>query len=55
MQKMYIKDFSFENPNAPQVFITPQKSEPNVELNLKLNNKKTRRDHWEVSLEIPQR
>ncbi len=24
----------------PRFFITPQKSEPNVELNLKLNNKK---------------
>lgn len=52
MQKMFIKDFSFENPNAPQVFITPQKSEPNVELNLKLNNKKLDDHHWEVTLEI---
>jgi len=52
MQKMFIKDFSFENPNAPQVFITPQKSEPNVELNLKLNNKKLDEAHWEVTLEI---
>ena len=52
MQKMYIKDFSFENPNAPKVFITPQKNEPNVELNLKLNNKKLDDDHWEVILEI---
>ncbi len=52
MQKMFIKDFSFENPNAPQVFITPQKSEPNVELNLKLNNKKLDEHHWEVMLEI---
>ncbi len=23
MQKMFIKDFSFENPNAPQVFYYP--------------------------------
>jgi preprotein translocase subunit SecB len=52
MQKMFIKDFSFENPNAPQVFITPQKSEPNVELNLQLNNKKVDEHHWEVTLEI---
>ena len=52
MQKMFIKDFSFENPNAPQVFITPQKSEPNVELNLQLNNKKLDDNHWEVILEI---
>ncbi len=52
MQKMFIKDFSFENPNAPQVFITPQKSEPNVELNLQLYNKKLDENHWEVILEI---
>jgi len=52
MQKMFIKDFSFENPNAPQVFITPQKSEPNVELNLQLNNNKLDENHWEVTMEI---
>ena len=36
MQKMFIKDLSFENPNAPEVYITQQKSEPKVELNLNL-------------------
>ncbi len=52
MQKMYIKDLSFENPNAPQVFITPQKNDPAVDVNLQLNNKKIDDDHWEVSLQI---
>jgi len=52
MQKMYVKDFSFENPSAPEVFINPQKSEPNVELNLQLNNKKLDNDHWELAMEI---
>ncbi|BDD88578.1 protein-export chaperone SecB [Desulfofustis limnaeus] len=52
LQKMYIKDLSFENPNAPEVFRATQKSEPNVELNLKMNNRKIGDDHWEVSLEI---
>lgn len=52
MQKMYIKDLSFENPYAPEVFITPQKSEPKVELNLNMNNKKVDDDHWEVALQI---
>ncbi len=52
MQKMYIKDFSFENPNSPEVFRDNQKSEPNVELNLQLNNKKIGDDHWEVVLEV---
>ena len=52
MQKMYIKDFSFENPNSPEVFRDNRKSEPNVELNLQLNNKKIGDDHWEVALEV---
>ena len=52
MQKMYTKDLSFENPNAPAVYITPQKLEPAVEVNLKLNNKKMDDDHWEVAIQI---
>jgi preprotein translocase subunit SecB len=52
MQKMYTKDLSFENPNAPAVYITPQKLEPTVEVNLKLNNKKMDDDHWEVAVQI---
>ena len=52
MQKMYIKDFSFENPNAPEVFRSGQKAEPNVELNLQLNHKKVGDEHWEVVLEV---
>lgn len=52
LQKMYVKDLSFENPHAPEVFRATQKNEPNVELNLKLNNQKISDDHWEVSIEI---
>lgn len=51
MQKMYIKDLSFENPNAPEVFTT-MKGDPAVEVNLQLNNKQIDESHWEVSLEI---
>lgn len=51
MQKMYIKDFSFENPNAPGVFQAPNQ-EPGVEVNLKLNNKKLDDNHYEVALQI---
>ena len=36
MQKMYIKDLSFESPHAPQVFQASQKHEPTIELDLKL-------------------
>jgi len=51
MQKMYIKDLSFENPNAPEIYL-PSKSEPKVDVNLQLNNKKVNDDHWEVSIGI---
>jgi preprotein translocase subunit SecB len=51
MQKMYVKDFSFENPNAPDVYRL-QNSEPKVDVNLKLNHKKLSEDHFEVSLQI---
>ncbi len=51
MQKMYIKDLSFENPNAPEVF-TNMKGDPAVEVNLQLNNKPVDDDHYEVSLQI---
>ncbi len=51
MQKMYIKDFSFENPNAPAVF-QAQNQEPKVEVNLKLNNTKLDDDHYEIALQI---
>lgn len=51
MQKMYIKDFSFENPDAPAVF-QAKNQEPKVEVNLKLNNKKLDDNHYEVALQI---
>ncbi|BHH86315.1 protein-export chaperone SecB [Desulforhopalus sp. 52FAK] len=51
MQKMYIKDLSFENPNSPEVFTT-MKGDPAVEVNLQLNNKQIDADHWEVALQI---
>ena len=52
MQKMYTKDLSFENPNAPGVYLIQQKQEPAVEVNLQLNNTKIDDDHWEVLLQI---
>lgn len=52
MQKMYIKDLSFENPNAPQIFTAQQKMDPAVEVNLQLNNKQIYNDYWEVALQI---
>jgi preprotein translocase subunit SecB len=51
MQKMYIRDLSFESPNAPQVFLA-RNQEPKVDFNLQLNSKKIDDDHWEVSLAV---
>jgi len=52
MLKMYIKDLSFENPQAPQVFTQPRKSEAKIELNLDLRNRKVDEFNHEVSLHI---
>ncbi len=50
LEKMYLKDLSFENPNAPAVF--RQKTEPKVEVNLSLKNRKVEGDRWEVALTV---
>jgi preprotein translocase subunit SecB len=52
LQKMYVKDLSFENPNAPGVFTTKQ-NEPKVEVNLGLKNTKIEGDSlYEVTISI---
>ena len=51
MQKMYLKDFSFESPNAPKVFLA-RNQEPKVDFNLQLKNAKLDDDHCEVSIAI---
>jgi preprotein translocase subunit SecB len=51
LEKLYLKDLSFENPNAPESFFI-QDAEPNAEMKLKLSNKKVDENHWEVCLEI---
>ena len=51
LQKLYVKDLSFENPNSPAVFFVKE-SEPKVDLNLGLKNKKLDDEHWEVTLNI---
>ena len=51
MQKMYLKDLSFESPNAPDIFLA-QGQEPKVDFNLQLSNKKMDDDHYEVTISI---
>jgi preprotein translocase subunit SecB len=50
LQKMYVKDLSFESPNAPQVFFL--REEPKVDVKLSLSNRKLDDDHWEAALSI---
>lgn len=54
MQKMYVKDLSFESPNAPAVF-RQNNLNPNVEVNLELKKNKLDDTNWEVSLFITAR
>jgi preprotein translocase subunit SecB len=51
LEKLYLKDISFESPNTPDVFFL-QDQEPKVGMNLKMTNKKIDEKHWEVCLEI---
>ncbi|MBI5443366.1 MAG: protein-export chaperone SecB, partial [Deltaproteobacteria bacterium] len=50
LQKMYVKDLSFENPNAPEVYF--QQEEPKVEVKLSVSNRSLDDEHWEASLSI---
>lgn len=51
IQKIYLKDFSFESPQTPQVF-TDGKWEPKTNLNLRSTHSAGKDDHHEVVLTI---
>jgi len=51
IQKLYVKDSSFENPNAPEIF-TLSDSKPNMELNIGVENQQVDAEHWEVAIKI---
>lgn len=50
MQKLYIKDVSFETPNSPSIFTG--KWEPQVEFNLASNAQVLQEDLYEVGLTV---
>ena len=50
IQKLFVKDLSFESPNTPTVFT--EKWEPNVDINLNSNAKKAPQDLFEVSITV---
>ena len=50
LQKIYIKDLSFESPKAPQVFTT--NAQAKTQLNVGSSNRQVDGDHVEVSLTL---
>ncbi len=51
IQKLYLKDFSFESPNSPKVFSSPD-WQPKTNLNLRSSHAKVGDDAHEVVLTI---
>jgi preprotein translocase subunit SecB len=50
LQKIYIKDYSFESPKAPEVFTT--NVSPQTQLNIRSGNKDVGNDNVEVTLTL---
>lgn len=50
LQKLYVKDVSFETPNSPEIFTN--KWEPKVEFNLASNAQNLQEDLYEVGLTV---
>jgi len=51
LQRIYVKDISFENPNSPEVFAEANK-QPEVKMSMDLSHRKVNDEHWEVSIKI---
>ena len=51
VQKLYVKDISFENPNAPEIFISTTE-QPKIEMTLNTENRRVDTEHLEVTLKI---
>lgn len=50
VERLYIKDLSFENPSAPEVYA--RNSDPTVEFNLGTGAKPKGADYFEVTLQV---
>ncbi len=50
LQKIYIKDVSFETPNAPEIF--NEKGQPEIKMNLNQKVKKIADDTYEIVLAV---
>jgi preprotein translocase subunit SecB len=51
LQRIYVKDISFENPNSPEVFAEANK-QPKVQMSMDLSHRKVNDEHWEVCIKI---
>ncbi|TDJ45829.1 MAG: protein-export chaperone SecB [Gammaproteobacteria bacterium] len=51
LQKLYLKDLSFEAPNSPELF-TNQTVEPQIQMNLKNRHQRIEADEYEVALTV---
>ena len=51
LQKVYLKDCSFESPNAPEMFASGQ-WDPKVQLNITTSSKTIGPDLWEIVLHV---
>ena len=49
--KIYTRDVSFENPNAPEVFQGGD-GQPNIEMNLDVSHRKVDEDQWELAMKV---
>ncbi len=52
VQKIYVKDISFETPNSPQIFFQPAQSQPNVSFQLSNQTSKPANNVYEVVLQV---
>ncbi len=50
MQKVYLKDLSFESPNSPDVFTTA--AEPQLSMNVQITSKDRTNDQYEIVLSV---
>lgn len=50
MQKVYLKDLSFESPNSPDVFATA--AEPKLGMNVQITSKDRANDQYEIVLSV---
>ncbi|MBF0116872.1 MAG: protein-export chaperone SecB [Magnetococcales bacterium] len=50
VEKLYLKDLSFENPNAPEIF--REENEPQIDFNLETGATQKGAEHFEATLHV---